>query len=179
MPAFSARRSSLQRFPSLRVGRLLSTYPPYRRGRRGAAPFVLPNLRHERFGSHITPRSTGVLTACAPPWSVEHTRLDQVSYSPVRALYRVVVLRIVIFPSRWRLLAGVLGDLAQRLHERTLHNVTPSCSSPSPSACRLGDAAGQGYTAARRPSSTACTVRSCISARDLLLFHSVSVAHQL
>src|SRR5439155_9637405 len=83
---------------------------------------------------------------------VEHARLDEVFVIAGQGVVaEVVVLRLVDLSQHdGAFFAGVLGDLAQRLYESTLHNVDADLLiALNLQLVECGDAAGQGYTAAR------------------------------
>src|SRR5713101_9483090 len=143
-----------------------------------SALLLFRDIRHERFGSQHQRRDrAGILQGNAHDLGrVEHARLDQVFVVAGQGVVaKVVVLRIVDLSQHdGAFFAGVLGDLAQRLYESALHNVDADlliALDLQPVEC--GDAAGQGYTAARDDALfDGCTggVHSVLDA-SFLLFH--------
>src|SRR5437879_10428426 len=120
----------------------------------GSALRLFLKSPHKRLGSTHQPRDrAGILQGNAHDLGrVEHARLDEVFVIAGQGVVaEVVVLRIVDFSQHdGAFFAGVLGDLAQRLYESALHNVDADlliALNLQPVEC--GDAAGQGYTAAR------------------------------
>src|SRR6266853_3049130 len=152
----SWRAASLQRFPSLRNRTLALVHIPHTATAAGggSALRLFLNLRHKRFGGQHQRRDrAGVLQSGAHYLGrVEYARLDQVFVVGGQGVVaEVVVLRIVDLPQHdGAFFAGVLGDLAQRLYESTLHNVDADLLiALELQLVECGDAAGQGYTAAR------------------------------
>src|SRR6266567_3620010 len=173
----SWRTASPQRFPSLRDRTLALVHIPHTAGG-GSALLLFRNPRHERFGSQHQRRDrAGVLEGSAHDLGrVEHARLDQVFVLAGQGVVaEVVVLRIVDLSQHdGAFFTGVLGDLAQRLYESTLHNVDADLLiALDLQLVECGDAAGQGYTAARDDAffhrRTGC-VHGVLDT-SLLLFH--------
>src|SRR5271157_1074114 len=139
---------------------------------------LFSNVSDEGFGGqHQSRDGAGVGESRAHDLRrIEHARLDQVFVvAGQRVVAEVVVLRVVNLSQHdGAFFAGVLGDLAQRLYESTLHNVDADLLiALDIQLVECGDAADQDYTAARDDAlfdrRTGC-VHGVLDT-SLLLFH--------